>query len=280
MKPAPRSALSARQRRWAEGAGLAVDAGGFLRTIDANLRVPLSRAARAGFERGSELAPRAAAPPRMQAVSSSAALVANVFEYWAERDVSPLVAALGLPRQTAELAFEAPFATGLPGDPPMVDVALTLAAGSIVAIESKFGEWLAKRPRNKSGLKDKYFPPGRAVWAEHGLPRCQALAADLQSGRERFKHLHVAQLLKHALGLAVAARAPTMLVYLYYDWQGDAARVHREEIARFAGRVAAELEFAALTYQALFAALSQAPEAGAGYVGYLRGRYFGTALRA
>lgn len=274
MRPAARSALVARQRRWADAAGLHVDAAGFLRTIDANLRVPLSAAARRGFERGSELTPRAKAPPRMQSVCSSAALVANVFDYWLGRDTRPLVAALGLPPQAAALAFEVPFATGLAGDPPLADVVLELETGGIVAVESKLGEWLPKRPRNKSGLKAKYFPPGRCVWAEQGLSRCQALADDLQSGRERFKHLHAAQLLKQALGLAVSAGAPAKLMYLYYEWRSVAGQVHAEEIARFAERTAGELDFGARTYQALFAALAAAPAVDADYLGYLRDRYF------
>lgn len=275
MGVARRKALIARQRRWAESAGIAVDADGFVRELDANLRVPLSAAARAAFARGSELHRRATAPPRMHAVYSSAALVANVFEPWTGRDCGPLVAALGWPRQAASLTFEAPFPTGLEGDPPLVDVLLELADGRLAAIESKFCEWLVPRPRNKSGFKSKYFPQGRGIWSEHGLVACQALAEDIQSGAERFKHLHAAQLLKHGLALAVSTTRPAALVYLYFDCRGPASGVHLAELERFQRRVGGELKLHVVTYQQLFARLTAQAECDADYLGYLTARYFG-----
>jgi hypothetical protein len=112
------------------------------------------------------------------------------------------------------------------------------------------------------------------VWAEAGLPRCQALAEDLQAGRERSKFLHAAQLLKHALGLAKrGARAPA-LVYLYYAWPGPEAAVHREEIERLRARLAGEIEWRVLTYQELHRALCAAPGVDRAYLDYLAQRYF------
>lgn len=274
MAVATKRDLERRQRRWAEQAGIEIDAAGFVRDEAANLRVPLSAAAQLGFERGSERAARRTLPARMRALHSSAALVANVFDYWTGRDAAPLTRALGLGTNSASLAFEEPLPTGLEGDPPAADVLVRFASGYVVAIESKFTEWLVRKPRNKAVLKTKYFPRGVQLWAQQGLPRCQRLAEGLQSGVERFRFLHAAQLLKHALGLAMTAPRGFELRYLYYDWPAREAAEHRAEIERFADAVAPELAFRASTYQSLFAALALDPSVERAYLDYLRARYF------
>jgi hypothetical protein len=144
-------------------------------------------------------------------------------------------------------------------------------------------------------LKPKYFTGGRAFWSEQGLPQCQQLAEDLRSGRARFKHLHAAQLLKHALGLARAAdsnaeggtawastrevprtagNAQSDLRYLYYEWPRGPAAAHRAEIERFGERVCAEIRFSASTYQDLYRALDADARVDRAYLEYLRARYF------
>jgi hypothetical protein len=290
----PRKELERQQRRWAENAGIDFDTRGFVRDFDANLRVPLAAATRVAFARGTELTPRPSQPARIAALYSSAALVANVFDHWTARDAEPLVAALGLEGERVQLEFEEPLATGVEGDPPTSDVVLRFASGRVVAIESKFGEWLVRRASSRMDLKPKYFAGGKTVWRDAGLPRCQQLADDLRSGRERFKHLHAAQLLKHALGLArgvgqggatsaVGAReaAPALaghatheLRYLYYEWPGGPASAHRGELRRFAERVGAEIRFSASTYQDLYRALHADARVDRTYLEYLRARYF------
>ena len=286
MVPSPRKDLERQQRRWAESAGVEHDARGFVRDFAANLRVPMSAATRAAFARGSELTPRGTQPARIAALHSSAALVANVFDHWSARDAAPLVAALGLGADAATLSFEEPLATGVEGDPPTSDVVLLCASGRVVAIESKFGEWLVPRGSNRADLKPKYFPVGRAPWRDAGLPACQVLAEDLHAGRERFKHLHAAQLLKHALGLARAAhgareprgvaepRGRHELRYLYYEWPREPAAAHRAELERFARRIGAEIAFSASTYQDLYRALAADARVDRAYLEYLRARYF------
>lgn len=274
MTRAPKKDLERRQRRWAESAGIAFDARGYVREEAANFRVPLSARARSGFDRGSERKPYATRPARTWALHSSAALVANVFDHWTGRDLRPLLRALGRAEDHAELAFEEPLATGLEGDAPSADVALRLAGGGLLAIESKFSEWLVRRPRNKAELKAKYFPADVRVWEARGLPRCQALAEDVQSGGRRFKWLHAGQLLKHALGLATSAPGAGALCYLYYDWPTREARAHRAEIDAFASAIDASLPFVALSYQSLFAALCAQPNVDIEYLDYLRARYF------
>jgi hypothetical protein len=269
-----RKYLERRQRRWAEAAGVAVDGRGFVRVTSQNLRAPLDASALAEIERGSELTPSGLRPARMWSLCSSAALVANVFAYWRDRPNRPLLDALGIDADGASLAFEEPLQTGLEGDPPTSDVALRLPSGRLVAIESKFSEWLVRRPRSKAVFKAKYFPDGDGVWTRARLRRCQGLANDIRAGRERFRFLHAAQLLKHALGLAVNGERDAELLYLYYDWPCREAGAHGGELARFAERVHGELPFRALTYQAVFRRLCAAPGIEAGYLEYLRRRYF------
>jgi hypothetical protein len=263
-----------RQRRWADARGVHYDASGCVRDLAANLRVPLEGIVLTELTRGSELAPGVTRPPRIQSLCSSAALVVNVFGYWRERDAAPLARALGLEAAGAvRLSLEEPLPTGVPGDPPLADVALRYPSG-LVAIESKFAEWLVRRPRNKSGLKDKYFAAGRQFWADAGLPRCQELAEDLRAGRERYTFLHTAQLLKHALGLATGGERRPTLVYLYYDWPGREARVHAAELERARARLGGEIALHVRTYQELHGALAALPGIERDYLDYLAQRYF------
>jgi hypothetical protein len=265
------------QRRWADSRGVRYDAHGCVRDLADNLRVPLGDATLEELRRGSELTPYATRPARLYSLGSSAALVLNVFAYWRDRDALPLLRGLSMSgRGRVELKFEEPLPTGLAGDAPTADVTLELEDGGYVAIESKFAEWLARRPRGKRAFKDKYFPESHegGIWSAAGLPRCQALAEDLQAGRERLKFLHAPQLLKHALGLAKSGRRNSVLVYLYYDWAVRDAATHRDEIERVIARLAPELALRVLTYQTLFAALRAAPGVEPAYLDYLAQRYF------
>jgi hypothetical protein len=263
------------QRRWADAHGVHYDARGCVRALADNLRAPLDDSMLAEFQRGSELAPRATQAARAHSLCSSAALVVNVFAYWRGRDQTPLLAALGVGGAGGtRLEFEAPLPTGLPGDPPTVDVALYRPDGRLLAVESKFAEWLTPRPRGKRVFKDKYFAEGRRVWAAAGLPLCQSLAEELQDGRERTKHFNAPQLLKHALGLAANGRRTSTLVYLYYERPGRQAATHRAEAERFVARLAPEFDVRVATYQALFAALRAEPDIERDYVDYLARRYF------
>lgn len=267
--------LVRRQRRWADERGVRYDARAFVRELADNLRAPLAPAVRAELERGSELAARGTSPGRINALASSAALVLNVFGYWRERSLAPLVAALGLEGgESASLTFEEPLPTELPGEPPFADVALHWPNGDLVPIECKFTEWLARRPHNKRVFKDKYFPSGTGVWSAAALPRCQALAEDLQAGRERCKYLNAPQLLKHALGVRKLGRRRTVVVYLYYEWPGREAEVHRIELERVRQRLATEVDLRVLTYQHLDASLRAVPGVDRDYLDYLAERYF------
>lgn len=229
-----RADLLNRQRRWAFSTGLNPDYRGYLSTVEDNLFQPLSESTRRAFEQGSgsELLDTPSRPAKMKALHSSSALAVNVFDNWVERDKGPLQRALGLEREITSIAFEGQYPTGLLGNPPNLDVVLELADGHIIGIESKFSEWMTPKPKGKEPFKDKYFPEGEGLWAARGLPRCQALAEGMRDGRETFRYLDVAQLLKHALGLATQLGEGFSLFYIYYDWPGKASNVHRDEVER------------------------------------------------
>jgi hypothetical protein len=278
-----RSRILAQQKAWAEAAGLRVIAPGYLESVDANLRQPMAPATLAAFQAGeaAELKDFPRFPAKLRALFSSAALVVNVFEHWTTHDPAPLLAALGFESGAVVRAtdFEARFPISADGTPPNVDVALRLEDSRCIGIESKFTEWHEPRRPAKIRFKEKYFPPGRALWTDRGLPACQALAEEMQQGRARYRFLYATQLLKHALGMATQCRAdgkPTFsLLYLYYEWSGPAAREHRRELAHFAGRVDAELDFRWLSYQDLFHRLKESAGVDAAYLAYLEARYFG-----
>lgn len=276
MAVSSKTEIARKQRRWADARGIRYDGRGCVRELADNLFEPLSVALLEQLRRGSELAPRALQPARGHSLCSSAALVVNVFGHWHARDPAPLIAALGLEAgDGASLRFEEPLPTGLPGDAPLADVVIERRGAAFVLVESKFAEWLVRRPHNKSGLKAKYFPPDAAVWTAVGLPRCQALAEDLQTGRERFKFLHTAQLLKQALALVKRGGGPAVLLYLYYDWPGVEARPHAAELERVRARLAGELDLRVLTYQSVYRALRTVDGVDRVYLDYLEERYFG-----
>ena len=189
-----KTALLRAQRRWADAHGVRYDAHGCVRELDDNLRAPLDGAALAEFQRGSELTPGTARPARLHSLCSSAALVVNVFGYWRGRDQTPLLRALGIagPGGT-RLAFEEPLPTGLPGDPPTVDVALYRPDGRCVAVESKFAEWLVaavarQARRSRTSTSRRARPSGRppACRAAKRSPRsCKTAASGSSSSTRR-----------------------------------------------------------------------------------------------
>lgn len=273
-----KKAILRRQRKWATATGLSVDTAGYLDCIAKNLRVPLLPATQAEFENsgGAEWLCRANAPPKMQALHSSAILAVNMFEHWRQVDAVPLMQALGIDAALKALSFERQFPTGLVGTPPTADIALELATGDIVSIECKFTEWLAPKRGNKPAFKDKYFDSGAERWAAVGLPRCQELATALMRREERFRFLHASQLLKHALGLATQYPGRSSMQYIFYDFDCRISKEHREELERFAARVGDEIAFEAKTYQDLYRTWLAREDVDAEYLQYLGRRYFKT----
>ena len=264
------------QRDWANSRGIPFDSKGYVREVGANLYQPLSRWARRGYGRGAGAELRG----NMRALHSSSALVVNLFDYWTDRDKSPLLSALGVgPSGDVALDFEARFPTGLGGTPPHLDVSITRSASFVVAVEGKFTEHLGRATRGKSKFSESYFPRVGELWADRGLPACQELAGELwaeerRGGRQRFEYLDLRQLLKHALGLATQMGSGFRLLCLYYDWTGARREAHRGEVDVFSERVGDEIGFRVLTYQEVFEKLRDSGQVGPEYLDYLGTRYF------
>ena len=267
------------QRAWAMENGVPFDSGGYVDDVEMNLRRPLSAAAREAFEKGagSELA------RHMRALHLSSALVVNFFDYWSCRDKDPLLSALGISGQRADLLeFEARFPTGLGGTPPHVDVVIWLLSGGAIAVESKFTEHLGRSTKGKSRFEPSYFPQQRGLWEEKGLPASQLFADELNAGLHRFEFLDPWQLLKHALGLAKVLGKSFRLVYVYYDSPGERAQQHRREVQRFADAVRDDFIFEPVAYQTVYQHLGTSEETDRGYldyIDYIGTRYFPDVLR-
>jgi len=274
----PLRSVIEQQTRWAADKGFATK-NAYVMSLAHNLRQELSTDALRDFERGSggELRQRGIRPPRMQALRSSSALTVNVFDYWRSRDARPLQRAFGLRDRITRVSFEEQFPTGLVGNPPNVDVVLTLEGNQYIAIESKFTEWLTPRERM---IDPKYFADGAELWGRTRLPNCQALALAFRDAAP-FAYLDVPQLLKHALGIGKTKRGHHELWYMYFDWTCPESELHSAELARFSKLVGSEIRFRAMTYQQLFKRLSRTVSPrDAAYMDYLTSRYTGTTPEA
>lgn len=269
--------LLARQRAWATSVGIPIDDRGYLASVAENLRKPMAARSRQAFEKGSgsELLDTHARPAKMRALHSSSALAVNVFDNWVGRNGAPLQAALALSSEVFSISFEEQFSTGLDGNPPNLDVAILLADGHLIGIESKFSEWLVPKPPTKESFRPKYFSEDVGVWESLGLPNSQRLAVDIARGQEIFRYLDAPQLLKHALGLATQLGSNFSLFYIYFDWPGKESDTHYRELDRFACRVGSELNFNAQSYQDLVRALTRIEGIDSDYLTYLQARYFG-----
>ena len=116
----------------------------------------------------------------MRALHSSSALAVNFFDYWTDRDKTPIPSALGIyPDAGHELDFEAQFRTVLRRTPPHLDIAITLSTGFVVAIEGKFTEHLKRSLKGKPNFTKSYFPKSGGLRSRKDLSACQALAEEL-----------------------------------------------------------------------------------------------------
>lgn len=270
-----KSEILRKQLAWAAEAGLEPDERGYLKSYEQNLFQPLKSQSKLAFGQGSgsELLDRPTGPAKMRALHSSSALAVNFFDAWVGEDNNALMEAFGLDLEPATIRFEAQYPTGLPGNPPNVDVVFELQRGLVVGIESKFTEWLTPKSTGKPTFKEKYFPSGSGLWERVGLPETQRLAEDVQSKAITFRYLDAPQLIKHALGLATHCDNDFRLFYVYYDGTGDEAEGHRAEIRAFAERLRVELRFEAFSYQELIMRLQRRAGVPAPYLDYLRARY-------
>lgn len=211
---------------------------------------------------------------KIAALHSSSALAVNVFDYWRHRDKGALAQALGFPQAIAtSVEFERKFPTGVGPRSPNLDVVLTLQDGSLLAVESKFSEWTGAPGR--TSLRQAYFPSGRALWTEDGLPGTQRVAEMYLT--EDFHHLDVPQLLKHMLGLAHSCQQqPWTLILLWHRCDQELGSRMDNEIGRFVELLGPDRRhFSSMTYQEFWGGLAPSIRLEhADYSSYVEDRYF------
>jgi hypothetical protein len=209
---------------------------------------------------------------KFRAVHSSAALVVNSFARFKDEPAHLTLAGLS---GFEALTFERVCPTGLRGPgQPNLDLLAEGQAG-VVAVESKCTEPLQPTaPRFSPAYDAKIRDERRAdVWFR--------AMRTVQAQPDGFRWLDVAQLIKHAFGLARCFKGRrTTLLYLYWEPQGSDREAvmlaHRREVERFADLVSGGFPvFRAQTYRELWAEWQEAvgPAWLKEHIGNLQTRY-------
>lgn len=256
---------------WARNAGLACT-NGYCDEPEANVPWLNAETRREFAEADGNEFGREGGTPKIAALHSSSALAVNVFDYWRKRDKAPLVAALGYgDKRAVALSFEGKFQTGVRPRAPNIDLVLRFDDGSILALESKFTEWMNHAGRK--ALRPVYLEDGASRWTSKGLPGVQHAADSyLTAG---FDQLDVPQLLKHMLGLANQS-APWHLMLLWHRCDEELGRAMDREIESFKRLLGLDAgRFSSMTYQSLWKTLApQVTGAHPEYAKYISERYF------
>jgi hypothetical protein len=283
--------IAERQYSWARRHGVPIDNAGYAATVNDNLFLPLTAESVRDFQAGAgrEL------EKNIRAAHSSSALVANVFDYWRlYGDIGPIMSAIcpALKDYTIlDIRFEARCPINwlapppVPVTPPHLDVVIGFRDSAepeftkAIAIESKFGELYTQ---DQGSFAERYLSPENAgIWT--GLQPLREMAnqiGDGKNGEILFRRLHVAQLIKHILGLNSQFRGTQNfeLIYLWYPAPGQEAVEHEEEIRRFQMMTQAcnpQVQFRAIKYQDLIHTLTKAQgDSHGAYIDYLSERYF------
>jgi len=266
--------IKERQRCWAASRGIDVALNGRVKNLEDNFFAPLHPKSKREISDGDggELGTPENVG-KLYSLWSSSALPCNVFDFWRERNLGPLLRALSVPDSAAyePPSFEQKFRTGVRSARANLDVFFR-ANGSAylpIAVESKFTE--PYQSGEKECLRPSYFH-NPLTWAK--LTACRTTAESLTITRQ-FEYLDAGQLLKHILGLTrTFGHGRFILLYLWYDVEDSvASNKHRSEVAEFSSLISTEVQFWSETYQRFFSRL--APDiAGTPYGTYLRSRYF------
>jgi hypothetical protein len=210
---------------------------------------------------------------KMRAPWSSAALAVNAFLPWRlRREAVPV---LDLGPFARPFAFEAKCPNRVSPTPPHLDALFRLERQT-VGVESKCTEFI--QGSTHPAVSARYL----ALEAAND-PRVSSNWFPLLASTAEFALLNSAQLVKHYLGLRnTYPDDELVLVYLYWEPTNAEAepvfRAHRDEVARFADRVAGDMtcRFVPASYADLWrqwASLSGAPVWLAGHLELLRRRY-------
>ena len=205
------------------------------------------------------------------ALHSSAALAINTFAPF--KDFPRSLSILGK-QGFRPPVFEKQLPTGLSGTAPNIDVYLQ-SDDEVIAIESKFLEhWTPKRAKYSGSYCKDSLPLAEDCW-------WQVLEESKAGG---LKHLDVAQLVKHYLGLIqlveqVEGRKHKEVTLLYLYWEpANACDIqdclgHRRNIGELASKVSgSKIKFRSLSYPELWREWEGMPGIAA-HVANLKGRY-------
>jgi hypothetical protein len=254
----------------------------YTKTLDENLfesMEPFVADCFAGGD-GNEINGTSDSPAKMQAVHSSSAIGVNIFQYWQKIDLIPIIAGeCGFCRKGSEVSHKIVFEDKYPIDKrfqfsPNIDVVFHNSDSSPYkrfAIECKFSE--AYGSQKHGGIKPAYFEV-EEIW--DNIPHTHKLAKSISPDDEKFEYLHVAQLIKHILGLKNACgKSGFRLLYLWYDVLGYDGSRHRDEIGEFTQIVKLDgVKFHALSYQELISRLAiDYRQDHKKYISYITNRY-------
>lgn len=250
--------------------------------LDQNLFEPLEESTKERFLKGDgkEILDSPEGPAKMQALHSSSALGVNIFQYWQKRGLTnEIAAACGFCNKgsdcTSKIVFEDKYRIKTKFVvPPNIDVVFHTNDRSQFqrfAIECKFSE--AYFTTKHDGLKEKYLLESD-LWDD--IPALHELAKEISPEDNRYQYLHVAQLIKHILGLKAAFGMKSFkLLYLWYDVLGKDGADHRADIEDFITIAKKDgIHVHSMTYQELIILLARDyRDIHSEYIKYVTERY-------
>jgi len=243
--------------------------------LNDNLFQPLSQSATKEYQQGdgNELVDKDNTRAKMKAIHSSSSIVVNIFDYWQDKNITPIAYVCGLCNKNNSHTKSIKFEDKYPVFPnsqtnPNLDVVVHCDT-SIFAIESKFTEPYSGH--GHSGIQAKYIR-NNSFWQKN--PNLKQLALSINPDDKKFKYLHAAQLIKHILGLQ-NTKKEFRLLYLWYNVLGIEGAAHQKEIEQFAEIAKKDnIKFSHITYQEIIIKLSKEFYVGnENYCNYLIDRY-------
>lgn len=273
-----------KQKLWAESKNIAlvgsqIDRGELLYTKELilNLFQNLSESTIKEFSLGdgNELG-NGILPGKMQALHSSSVIGVNFFEYWKHNQRFEILAkALHIPSKEIDyIQFEEKYiilkdATKCPN----IDVNIHYKNSDLVGIECKFTEPFQYRNTN-TGLKKKYLDYFE-YWDE--FPNLYKLALTISPEDSINSYLHMAQLIKHTLGMYTLKKDKSKfrLLYVFYPALFENNEKYLGEINILKEALEKDdVRFQFLSWQELIRSLTNNIQAeDKGYLNYLVGRY-------
>lgn len=202
---------------------------------------------------------------------SSSALAVNSFGWFAgQKGRASLAGHCGLDL----VGFEQKFPTGLKrAQPPNLDIVLQRKE-DLIAVESKCLEYLnPKPPKFSSRYRTEILDERRnnSWFAE--------MERIVEGKGSSYRHLDVAQLIKHALGLGYRQERAVTLIYLWWEPANSnefpVFAAHRKEVERLSDMIGeSQPAFRALTYTSVWEEwLASQDERLAGHAANLMRRY-------